>query len=115
MAKGAATENTLGKLHDKLALVFSKVLEKHIATMDAISDVDASSVEDEVLMELLDKGWEPNPAMLSAISKFLKDNEIMYDTEQLEELSSLERRLADKRKNREKVVSLNNLRTADGS
>lgn len=114
MAKGAATENTLGKLHDKLALVFSKVLEKHLTAMDAMSEIDVSEVEDEVLMELLDKGWEPNPAMLSAISKFLKDNAIMYDTEQLEELSSLERRLADKRKNRENVVSLENLRIVDG-
>lgn len=41
---------------------------------------------------------EPSPAMLSAITKFLKDNDIGMSKEDAEELSGLERRLAEKRK-----------------
>jgi hypothetical protein len=38
--------------------------------------------------------------MLSAIAKFLKDNNISYDSEQIDELSELEQRLRNKKANR---------------
>ena len=38
--------------------------------------------------------------MLSAIAKFLKDNSISYDSEQIDELSELEQRLKAKKANR---------------
>lgn len=113
MAKGAATEKTLGKLHDMLAGIFIKTLQQYEQKMDAVELLDLDELENDVLAALLEKGVEPNPAMLSAISKFLKDNEIMYDTEQLEELSSLERRLKDKREKRGNVISLGNLAVQD--
>ena len=113
MAKGAATERKLGKLHEMLTELFIKQLERYSAQLDAVDKIDPNELESEVLAELLNNGFEPSPAMLSAVSKFLKDNEIMYDTEQLEELSSLERRLKDKREKRGNVISLGNLAVSD--
>lgn len=114
MAKGAATENRLGKLHDMLTSIFIKTLKQYEQKMGAMEALDLDELENDVLVALLEKGVEPNPAMLSAISKFLKDNEIMYDTEQLEQLSTLERRLADKKKARSNVVTLDGLEVSSG-
>jgi len=114
MAKNAADESNLGKLHSQLTKVFSKILEKHLIKLDALTVINKDELESEVLQELLENDWEPSPAMLSAVSKFLKDNDIMYNTEDIQELTGLEKRLEDKRKNRENVISLSNLQVADG-
>lgn len=111
MAKGASSEKTLGNLHVVLTRVFTKVLEKYERDLADGSKVD---LETAVADELIAVAVEPNPAMLSAISKFLKDNEIMYDTEELEQLSATERRLQELKKSRGgKVVSLDGLPIAD--
>lgn len=78
MAKGAATEKVLGTLHSTLTDIFTKVLENEL--------------EQDVI--------ETSPAMLSAISKFLKDNEISYDSEQIDALGELEAKLKEKKANR---------------
>lgn len=121
MAKGAATEGHLGKLHSKLADVFIKVLTRYEGRLDVIERYQAGDlevtdqIEQEMLDELFSEGAMPNPAMLSAISKFLKDNEITFDTEQVDQLSSLERRLSERRQNRQNVVKLMTLdRVQDG-
>lgn len=117
MAKGAAKQETLGKLHNKLTEVFIKVLSRYEDRLDAIEKINRGEIDlgEEMLTELFDEGAMPNPAMLSAVSKFLKDNEISFDTEQMQELGSLERRLKEQREKRGNVVSLNNLsRVADG-
>ena len=105
MAKGAANEQTLGKLHSHLARVFTKVLEKYERGMEALDTLPRDEVESDLLEELLKIG-EPNPAMLSAISKFLKDNDIGMDSEAVEELNSTQRRLEDRRAAR-KAAGLN--------
>ena len=110
MAKGAATERTLGSLHDKVASVFIKVLQRYEARLDVLDTLDTSEIEDEMLRELMEDGALPNPAMLSAITKFLKDNEISFETEQLDELTATERRLAERRADRGKLVSLSQLK-----
>lgn len=121
MATGAATERSLGKLHSKLTEVFIRVLNRYedrLAVMTAVREGNAEvtgEIESEVLDELFNEGAMPNPAMLGAISKFLKDNEISFDTEQVNELGSLERRLKEQREKRGNVVSLSNLpRVAEG-
>lgn len=91
MAKGSANEGVLGDLHARLAQAFTKVLEDY-------------EVNPEV---------EPNPAMLGAISKFLKDNSIAFDTEEIEVLSGTAQRLADRRKNRQGLTSLTDLRVVE--
>ncbi len=96
MAKGAANEHTLGKLHSHLARVFTRVLEKYERGLEALDALPRDEVESELLEELLKIG-EPNPAMLSAIAKFLKDNDIGMDSGAVEELNSTQRRLEERR------------------
>lgn len=107
MAQGASNEKALGDLHGLLTKVFMKVLKKYETQLDAVQTAD---FESEVVEELMDVAVEPTPAMLSAISKFLKDNSIAYDTEDLNKLSTQERRIAAMRKSRgASVVSLKDL------
>lgn len=104
MAKGAANEKQLGGLHSLLATVFEKTLQKYMKDLEAMDAIDIVSSEEQV--EQLEENFlhavleikEPNPAMLSAISKFLKDNDIGMDSEEIDKLSGTERRLQDKRK-----------------
>lgn len=102
MAKGAATEGTLGALHSQLARVFRLTLVKYERALEAL-DKDPSDEISNDLIEALVEMQEPNPAMLSAISKFLKDNEIGFDSEELENLNSTQRRLQERRAARQKA------------
>lgn len=106
MAKGASTEPTLGKLHNKLTLLFLKILQKYENDLKALSKADLG---DELMDGLVADNVMPSPAMLSAIAKFLKDNEITMETETLDELSGMEQRLAAKRKARPALASVTNL------
>ncbi len=92
MAKGAANESALGILHAKLAQTFTEILEAY---------------------EKQDEATEPNPAMLGAISKFLKDNSIAFDSEEIDVLSGTAQRLADRRANRQGIAHLSDLRVVD--
>jgi hypothetical protein len=115
MAKGAATETTMGTMHSLLAQIYIKTLEKYERQLVALDTIPEGEFEAEMLEQLL-AIQEPNPAMLSAISKFLKDNDIMYDSEDVDKLSSQERRLQELRANRgAKVVSLRDLPKADNA
>jgi hypothetical protein len=109
MAKGAAREDKLGLLHSTLTRVFTRVLDRYLEQMEPVSN---AALSEEVTDEVLDL-FEPNPAMLSAISKFLKDNEIMYDSEEIDQLSSTQRRLAEMKKKRGNVVTLDNIPLAE--
>lgn len=114
MAKGSATEKALGALHAKITEVFQKVLARYEARLDVLEAVKAGEFEAEMLGELMDDAAIPNPAMLSAITKFLKDNEISFDTEQITELSDQERRLAERREKRSNLVNLTTLQVVNG-
>ncbi|SEN67655.1 hypothetical protein SAMN05216227_102037 [Pseudorhodobacter antarcticus] len=110
MAKGAATEQRLGILHAKVADVFSKVLQRYEDRLDALDAIPSmADVSEEVLTELMTDAAMPNPAMLAAITKFLKDNTISFDSEQLAELSSQERRLQERKANRPAMATLTKL------
>lgn len=114
MATGAAKEKTLGGLHAKITEVFIKVLERYEMRLDAIEEIDPKEMESEVLEALFEEGAMPNPAMLSAVTKFLKDNDIGFDTERLNELSDQERRLQERRERRKDFAELSTLRVVDG-
>jgi hypothetical protein len=110
MAKGAATEVKLGALHAKIAAVFEKVLLRYEQRLDALDAVDLNDVEDEMLKEIFDEGAMPNPAMMNAITAFLKNNEIRFDDEQVDKISALQKGLEDRRKKRANVTELSQLR-----
>lgn len=102
MAKGAAKEQQLGGLHAQLARVFSKVLDKYETSLSALDNMPKDELENEMVEQLMEMG-EPSPAMLSAIAKFLKDNEIGLDSEEVETLNATQRRLQDRREARKKA------------
>jgi hypothetical protein len=110
MAKGAATEVKLGALHAKIAAVFEKVLLRYEQRLDALDAVNLDDVEDEILKEIFDEGAMPNPAMMNAITAFLKNNEIRFDDEQVDKISALQKGLEDRRKKRANVTELSQLR-----
>ncbi len=106
MAEGAAKQRDLGVLHARITTVFQKVLARYEKRLDAIDDIDPTEFESAVLEELFNDNAMPNPAMLAAVSKFLKDNEISFDSEQVAALSDQERRLAERREKRGTLVDL---------
>lgn len=111
MSKGSASEQELGKLHFGLTKLFTKILkgyELKLAALDRI--IEASDPEDALVDELMSLNIEPSPAMLSAISKFLKDNEISADNAELDQLSAHEERLKNKKANRPILTSITNLK-----
>lgn len=104
----AANKDELAGLHKLLTKVFVKVLKQYETGLDNQTKA-TGDVSDDMVDELMDSGVTISPAMLSAVSKFLKDNEVTFDAEQLEELTALEERLNDKKQNRGNLVSLNTL------
>ena len=110
MSKNSATENTLGSLHSKVAAVFQKVLARYESRLDALDALpDMHDIGEEVLAALMDDAAIPNPAMMSAITKFLKDNEISFDSQEITELNDQERRLAERREKRKGIATLTTL------
>jgi hypothetical protein len=106
MAKGAASEESLGKLHDKLATVLARVIDGYIKRLDVIENVTPEQLEDEMLAELFNDNAMPNPAMLTVVSNFLKNNEIRFSTEEVSKLGELNEQLAIRRKARGSIASL---------
>lgn len=102
MAKGAAKEYTLGELHSQLARVFGLTLRKYERVLDVLEAESTDEINEELVAALVDI-QEPNPAMLSAVAKFLKDNNIGMDSEEIDALNSIERRLAERRAARKKA------------
>ena len=107
MAKGASTEARMGILHSRLTELFINILKKYEGA------IDSADIGGELLDGLAAEGEMPNPAMLGAITKFLKDNSISIDSGEIDELSSMERRLASKQANRPSLVSITNLPVAE--
>ncbi len=110
MTAKAAPEERLGNVHAKVTAIFLKVLERYEDRLDALTLLDKEEIEQDVLLEVLEQNFEPNPAMLSAITKFLKDNEISYDVPQIDELSDTERRLKERRDKRSNIQTLTDLK-----
>lgn len=99
MAKGAATEHALGAVHSMLTKVFTKSLEKQLKIYEFLDNIPDGKLEEDMI-ELLAQMTEPNPAMLSAMAKFLKDNDIGVDAGEIEQLTATERRLKENREKR---------------
>ena len=108
MSKSAAKEDQLGRVHATLARVFEKILVKYE------NDLDKDLTGENLKEEMLDAVARVNPAMLSAVSKFLKDNDIQMDSEAIDGLSDTHRRLKEKREARRKAgLSISDIPLAD--
>jgi hypothetical protein len=98
MAKGAATEKALAGLHATLA----KVIDDQLSDMMVINseEVEEDGV-DEVRM------YTASPALLTVAARFLKDNDVTADVgESADGMSAVQKRLAEIKQNRGKVISL---------
>jgi len=107
MAKGAANEQVMGDLHQKVAQVFLRILDSYEKA------AEIADVADDAMAELLGSG--PNPAMMGAITKFLKDNDIAFDTEEIAQLSDIEQRLKARQLKRGNLVQLGQLALVEPS
>jgi NADPH:quinone reductase-like Zn-dependent oxidoreductase len=94
MSTGAASETKLGQLHEKVANVMIRSLDQIERRQDQWENTDNPE-------------WDPPeapPALLSVMAKFLADNKITCAPEAGNSVSDLEHKLAEKQKNRRKVV-----------
>ena len=108
MAKGAAKELDLGRVHALVTKVFTKVLEKYLEDLERVDVPTDAEIEDDMAAVVVDLG--PNPAMMGAITKFLKDNSVAFDDEAVKGLSNLQQSLDQRKKARSNVVSLTTLK-----
>lgn len=98
MAKGPATEGTLGDLHNKIANVMINALDGIEKAQSVYEATDA-----DVLADQGAKYPELNPALLSVMVRFLDANKITCAPEAGNSMSDLEQRLAAKSKTRRSV------------
>ncbi len=114
MANGTASEDTLALLHKKLAEVMMDSLnsfERIEAITDELEQVLATGTDvnrDEVVRLIL-KLPTVSPALLAVIAKFLKDNNVTCNADESDEMQSLEKRLANKK--RRSVGNITHLET----
>ncbi len=114
MSKSTANESEVGNLHSALTRVFTGVLKKYEKQLELSNNLEINGdIESDMIQALIETS-EPSPAMLGAVSKFLKDNNIMYSTEEIEELSAQQRRLNNLKEARKgKVISLADIPLVD--
>lgn len=95
MTKKAANEETLGTLHAKVAEVMLNALNSTDMLNEQIAADNEKARQADQLDAIRDL-IEPSPALLGAITKFLKDNEITCNTEDSVGLTALQQQLANK-------------------
>lgn len=97
----AATEKELSALHAKLAKQLNTQLDQSDRAMTLLIKYRADeALPDDVVRYLEDAVDAVSPALLTVVSKFLKDNDITAVVEENKELSELDKRLAEKRTRR---------------
>ncbi len=98
MAKGAATEEALARLHATVAKVIAEQLNETLVLNQ--DDVDNAGAEEERM-------YTASPALLTVATRFLKDNDITVDAgAQDAGQSAIRKRLDSLKQARGKVVSL---------
>ena len=84
-----ATEDKMNELHGKVATVLCEIVDHKSAPVTFDEEGNTIVGEEE---------FDVSPAMVSAATKFLKDNQITCDVEQDQNLSRLKDTLDKKRK-----------------
>jgi NADPH:quinone reductase-like Zn-dependent oxidoreductase len=102
MSNSAATEGSLGLLHAATARIMLQALKRYedLDMDDIVIGADNGSGMVSVSIP------EPSAALLGAITKFLKDNNITCQIDASSEMSDLEKRLQAKGDTTGKVVQL---------
>lgn len=94
----SATEKELSDLHKKVAKVLLNQLESNDKAKYLLNEYNAELPEE--VLEYLYKQTDASPALLTVVTKFLKDNNITAVVEEDETLSELDKRLAAKKQRR---------------
>ena len=94
MTKAAGTEKQLALLHKKLSATMLAALDTSDTALALLGRHD--DLPDDV-REFLEEACAINPALLQAVSKFLKDNDITCPQDESSELTDLTERLKKKR------------------
>lgn len=103
----AATEKELSELHKKVAKVLLRKLDSaDQAAFLLLKHTDDETPLPEDIREYLEEQMDASPALLTVITKFLKDNDITAVIDESKELSDLDKALAEKRKRRVGGVAL---------
>lgn len=107
--KKAASEDTLGELHNKVANVMIGILNTTEIALEAYEE--ASKTADVETLAVMTKP-ELSPSMLSAMTKFLADNSITCNPAESSSASELEHILQNKQR-RKRVGNVVPLRPED--
>lgn len=103
MTKQTATDKELSKLHKKVAKAMLQQLDDAEEAQKLLDRKYFDDEENEVFIPedvrmFLKKCVSASPALLTAITKFLKDNEITCQVDESDEMSDLQKRLANKQR-----------------
>lgn len=93
-----ASEKELSTLHSQVAKAMSKALEDANTAEFLLRYYDAEETQETIpskIRDFLEEAATVSPSLLTAITKFLKDNEITAQPED-EEMNSLAERLKNK-------------------
>ena len=97
--KDKATDKELGELHALLAKSMKAALEASTEAQDILDACIDGGEELPLAVEaFLERAADANPSLLTAVAKFLKDNNITAAVEDDANMSALEQRLKSKRK-----------------
>lgn len=103
MTTKAATEESLGLLHEKVAKVMTNVLDVYEVSQEVYLAAAEQVGDNPELLAALPAAPEVSAPMLSAITKFLNDNKISCEASTEGAASELAKTLEERRKNRRKV------------
>ena len=93
----AASDKALAGLHNQLARSMTQSLLSNEVAAALLLEFKDAELPHKVI-KFIENSAVANPALMSAISKFLKDNEITCQVEESEELSALAKNLRSKPK-----------------
>lgn len=95
----AATEKELSELHRRVAKTLIAKLDSADQATYLLS-IEREEPLPEDILKYLEKQSDASPALLTVITKFLKDNDITAVVDESKELTDLEQRLQAKRTRR---------------
>lgn len=99
----SAGEKELSSLHVKVAAILNSKLDQCTKAEMLLHEHKGELPED--VADFLEECMDASPALLTVVTKFLKDNDITVNKEDSEKMSDLEERLKAKR-NRTSVIPI---------
>lgn len=93
-----AAEKELNALHGKVAVTMAKYLEAGETASLLLAEFGGDENFPKPVRKFLEEFIDVSPAMLTVITRFLKDNEITADAEKDNSMNALEQALANRKR-----------------